>query len=337
MRCFHRGEDPYRTSLERAIRDQMAAGVHLISDGQTRTNMVDIFASRLAGIRMKGKPVVFSEVRYSGPITVADQRVALSIIGRGHIPTGCDPGPGPGRGDIPPADPLSGPSSTPSSPPLDPLCSPRTPALCDIFLPHTWQTPLLKGIITGPHTLSQSVRNDFYPDEQELAFALARALNREARTLQQVVPVLQIDEPFFSVNYVEYAGDLMAELLKDITIPVSLHVCGDITPIFEDLLEMPVSILDHEFTLNTHLPDLVRQYDFHQMLGFGVVRSDLNRVEPVEWIEKRIQGAVEAFGAERIILDPDCGLRHLSRETAYGKLRNIRIARDRVMEGMFPG
>ena len=63
------------------------------------------------------------------------------------------------------------------------------------------------------------------------------------------------------------------------------------------------------------------------------IRSDHNRVEPVEWIEKRIRATVDVFGLERIMVDPDCGLKHLNREVAFGKLENMREARDRVLAG----
>ena len=32
------------------------------------------------------------------------------------------------------------------------------------------------------------------------------------------------------------------------------------------------------------------------------------------------------------MVDPDCGLRHVDREVAFGKLQNLRVARDRVSE-----
>lgn len=285
MQSYYSKQDPYHQAIERSVREQTEAGIQIVSDGQTRTSMVNIFASHLTGIRMKGKPQVISEVQYTGPITVADQRHALDVIE--------------GIEDV--------------------SNSPR---------------PMLKGIITGPHTMSQSVKDTFYDDEKELAFAFAKALNQEARALQEVVPILQIDEPFFSVNFVEYAGELITEMVDGITVPVSLHTCGDVTPIFEDLIEMPITILDHEFTANPHLLEMVQKYDFKQILGFGVVRSDHNKVDPVDWIEKRISAAVDAFGVERIIVDPDCGLKHLRRDVAFGKLKNMRQARDRVLEDL---
>ncbi len=297
MGSYYEKEDPYHISIERCIREQTEAGVQIVSDGQTRANMVNIFASKLAGIRMKGKPQVFSEIQYTTPITVSDQLFARDVIEQLSIHS--------------------------SSPPLP-------PNLPTSITKHT--PPLLKGIITGPYTMSQSVVDDHYKDEKELAFAFARALNQEARALQEVVPILQIDEPFFSVNFIDYSTELITELLDGITIPVTFHVCGDVRAIFEDLIELPVTILDHEFTANPTMIDWVKNYDFPQIVGFGCVRSDHNKVEPVRWIEKRIRAAVDVFGIERVMVDPDCGLKHLSRDVAYGKLENMRQARDSLLK-----
>ena len=50
-------------------------------------------------------------------------------------------------------------------------------------------------------------------------------------------------------------------------------------------------------------------------------------------IATRIGQGAEAFGGERLLVDPDCGLRNLPLESATGKLRNMAAARDRVVSG----
>lgn len=275
LRGYYSKTDPYLETIARCIQEQIEAGVEILSDGQTRGSMVDIFASRLAGIRMKGKPVVFSEIRHSGSITEKDQKIALSSMNNSGV--------------------------------------------------------VLKGIITGPHTMSHSVTDTYYNDKEELAFAFAHALNQEARVLQKTVPMIQFDEPFFSVQFPEYARDMISVLLDGIEIPVTLHACGDVSEIFPELIEMPFDILDHEFASNPDLFDNVKEYDFRQMVGFGVVRSDSMNIETIDVIAGRIRQAVEHFGAKRLMVDPDCGLKHLTPEVAFAKLRNIRAARDEVL------
>ncbi|MCK4613415.1 MAG: methionine synthase [Thermoplasmata archaeon] len=303
LRSYYDKKDPYLRTIEACVREQARAGVQIVSDGQTRASMVNIFSSKLAGIRMKGKPVVFSELRFTGPITLTDQKYALNIIksmdaGGGGVGGGLEIGK------------------------KENANRNECTAVEEIFL---------KGIITGPHTMSLSVNDTFYKDEKELALAFASALNQEARALQEVVPIIQFDEPFFSVQLPDYATELISELVEGIDVPVALHACGDVSAIFAELVELPVTILDHEFTANPGLLNVIREYDFSQMLGLGVVRSDKMEVERVEGITERIRRAVEYFGAERLMVDPDCGMRHLTPEVAFQKLRNIRMARDEVV------
>jgi 5-methyltetrahydropteroyltriglutamate--homocysteine methyltransferase len=76
-------------ALERAVADQIAAGIQLISDGEVRDNMMDLFAPHLAGFE-KGKPkgwVVSRRVGPAGhPITVDDWRAATRLAhGRAEV------------------------------------------------------------------------------------------------------------------------------------------------------------------------------------------------------------------------------------------------------------
>jgi 5-methyltetrahydropteroyltriglutamate--homocysteine methyltransferase len=44
-------------------------------------------------------------------------------------------------------------------------------------------------------------------------------------------------------------------------------------------------------------------------------------VEPAELVARRIRRALEFVPAEKLVINPDCGLRHLPAEVARAKLR----------------
>jgi 5-methyltetrahydropteroyltriglutamate--homocysteine methyltransferase len=67
--------DPLHTAVETAVDDQIKAGIDIISDGQVRGDMIQVFASKLPGI--KGQEVTGQIQPASGPITVGDTRYAL--------------------------------------------------------------------------------------------------------------------------------------------------------------------------------------------------------------------------------------------------------------------
>ncbi len=182
---------------------------------------------------------------------------------------------------------------------------------------------MLKGVITGPFTLSKSCINMHYNDEKSMAFDFAYALKQEAKKLEKHVDIISIDEPFFSNEMPDYGKELIEIITEKISCPTMLHACGDVSSIIPDLLEMPVDILSHEFKASPYLLDDFRKYSFSKGLCLGSVRSDNQVVESVEEIVKHIRKAIDIFGDKIVQISPDCGQRLLPRENAYEKLRNL--------------
>jgi 5-methyltetrahydropteroyltriglutamate--homocysteine methyltransferase len=76
-------------ALARAVNDQIEAGIQLISDGEVRDNMMDLFAPHLAGFE-KGKPKGWLITGRVGPsdhgVTVEDWRTANRLAdGRAEV------------------------------------------------------------------------------------------------------------------------------------------------------------------------------------------------------------------------------------------------------------
>jgi 5-methyltetrahydropteroyltriglutamate--homocysteine methyltransferase len=184
----------------------------------------------------------------------------------------------------------------------------------------------LVGVLIGPYTLTKSSIDFFYHDEKELCFDFAAALRNEAELLQKHVDLISIDEPFFSNELPEYAKELIGIITNGFSCPTRLHVCGDVSRIIPQLVEMPVDILSHEFKASPHLFDLFREYSCLKKICLGAVRSDDVRVESVEEIVTHIQKALAIFGENIVQIAPDCGQRLLPRETAFHKLQNLTIA-----------
>lgn len=267
-RSYHSKEDPYQESIRKAIRAQLDSGIELISDGQTRQDMISLFAQGLRGFRSREKWEIVGEVGYPGPITVEDQRSVRNIIGG---------------------------------------------------------TIGLKGIITGPWTLYRGSEDRCYGSEKEAAMDIAQALHREAEALSEVCDVVQVDEPFLSVEYPAYAKE-MVETVLDVDAPRALHACGDVSDIAEELIEYDIDILDHEFAENPGLYDVYDDLSFSQRMAVGVVTTK-PEVESLDTVKGRIERAQDIFGTDMMI-DPDCGLRNLEPTEAKKKLERMVEARD---------
>jgi 5-methyltetrahydropteroyltriglutamate--homocysteine methyltransferase len=185
------------------------------------------------------------------------------------------------------------------------------------------------GVLTGPYTLTKSCVDLFYNDEQKLAFDFATALKQEATLLQNHVDLISIDEPFFSNEMPPYGNELIQEIVKDLTCPTRLHVCGDVTNTIPYLVEMPVNVLSHEFKASPHLFNAFAEYGCPQDICLGSVRSDDTRIEPIKEIQDHIQRGIEVFGDQIVQLAPDCGQRLLPRDVAFQKLQHLVQAGER--------
>jgi 5-methyltetrahydropteroyltriglutamate--homocysteine methyltransferase len=187
----------------------------------------------------------------------------------------------------------------------------------------------VKGIITGPTTLAHGlhISTPMYRNKEELALDLAAALVVEATSLEAAgVTLLQIDEPIFSTGIADLSiGKQAIEMIiTSLHIPTCMHVCGDLSNVIDEILRIPVHVLDFEFSKNPANIALVSSRELGgRMIGFGCVDSTTDTVESVAEIKKRIERGVEAFGARTLLLDPDCGMRMRTREAAFAKLKNM--------------
>ncbi|MDD1677620.1 MAG: methionine synthase [Methanomicrobiales archaeon] len=259
--------DPLHSAVERAVTDQITAGIDIISDGQVRGDMITVFISQLPGIR--GQVVGGKVLPADQPVTLADTRYALT------------------------------------------------------------RHPEVKGILTGPSTLAHGLRigTPLYRNREELVLDLAQALASEARALDKVgVTVLQIDEPIFSTGAADLdVGKKAIEIVTaDLKAPISLHVCGELIDVIDGILAIPVSMYDFEFSGSQENLEVVSAKDLKgRLLGYGCVDTADPAVEHAATIEKRIEKGVQVFDPDQMVIDPDCGMRMLSRNSAFCKLKNM--------------
>ncbi|WP_292490326.1 methionine synthase [Methanoculleus sp. 10] len=192
--------------------------------------------------------------------------------------------------------------------------------------------PKVKGILTGPSTLAHGLKLEtpFYRNRDELVLDLAQALAVEAGYLQDAgVTLLQIDEPIFSTGAANIAvgREAVNAIAGRLRVPVSLHVCGNLRNVVDDILRTNVAVFDFEFANNPSNLDVLSAKDLRgRMIGYGCVDSADPGVESVEVIRKRIETGVDLFSPEAMLIDPDCGLRMRTREEAFSKLKNMNIA-----------
>jgi len=192
--------------------------------------------------------------------------------------------------------------------------------------------------------MSQQAQDDYYKDEEELAMALAAAVNEEVRDLFAAgADVVQLDEPYLqarSEKAKRFAIRAINRALEGIDRTTAVHTCFGYAhivhnrpngyPFLEELADTTARQIAME-SAQQHVDLGVLRSLSSKTLIVGVIDlSDESPVEDVETVAGRIRNALHFVDPERLILSPDCGMKYLPRETAFGKLRALAEATERV-------
>jgi len=299
----------HEVAIKAAVKDQELAGIDIVSDGELRRdNDVDYFLARIPGVhipqRAKTDYFDYYEAEVTRPLP--------------DLPVSASPG---GR------EPADGPGTSTS-----------LGLAADFRFTRQLTDKPVKFSFTGPFSLSRRIRNGAYADPGDLVRALAGWLNAEARALVAAgADLLQIDEPFLA-GYPE-AVELAIEAVNIVTDGVAatwaLHVCygnryarplweGHYDFLFPAVLAAHIDQLVLEFARKGDGDlRLFQQYTWDRWVGLGVIDVKTADVEPPDLVASRIRRALDFVPAERLVINPDCGLRHVPADAARAKLRAL--------------
>ncbi|GAA0472824.1 methionine synthase [Halococcus dombrowskii] len=188
----------------------------------------------------------------------------------------------------------------------------------------------VKVPITGPYTLASWSFNEAYDDDRELALALADLVNEEIQKLVDAgARYIQIDEPALATTPDDHAivGEALDRIVADLPeeVRIGLHVCyGDYSRIYPEILEFPIDEFDVELANGDYEQlDVFKEPEFDLDLALGVTDVHVGEVESVATIKANIQKGLEIVPPERLTVSPDCGVKLLPRDVAYGKMENM--------------
>ena len=188
----------------------------------------------------------------------------------------------------------------------------------------------VKVPITGPYTLGFWAFNEAYPSTEELVYDLADLVNEEVEKLVEAgARYIQIDEPALATTPEDHAivGEALERIVSGIpeNVRIGLHVCyGDYSRIYPEIDDYPIDEFDVELCNGDYeqIPTF-QDPEFEPDLALGVVDAHTAEIEPVEEIKANIKQGLRVVPPEKLTVSPDCGLKLLPREIAYGKTENM--------------
>jgi 5-methyltetrahydropteroyltriglutamate--homocysteine methyltransferase len=193
-----------------------------------------------------------------------------------------------------------------------------------LFLRKVSTRRIVKVTITGPYTIADWSFNEYYSTKEELVKELSSIINKELKMLADNGALfIQIDEPALTTHpdEVEWALELIDRTADNIKAKIGLHVCYSnyrlLMPHLDNLRNISQLLL--EFA-NRRFTDLDILKDFPLEIGLGVIDVHSKRIESPEEVSLAIKKALNYIDADRIYINPDCGLKLMPREIARLKM-----------------
>jgi 5-methyltetrahydropteroyltriglutamate--homocysteine methyltransferase len=191
----------------------------------------------------------------------------------------------------------------------------------------------VKITVPGPFTMSQQAQNDFYDSDEQLVLDYAAAVNEEIRDLFAAgADIVQIDEPYMQARPEkarEFGVAALTRALDGIEGTTAVHICFGYAAIIHErpeaysfLPELAACTCDH-ISIETAQSDLdtaILETLPGKGIILGVIDLDTHDVETPDIVAARIRKALPYKRPDELTAAPDCGMKYLPRDVAYGKL-----------------
>ena len=203
----------------------------------------------------------------------------------------------------------------------------------------------VKITVPGPFTMAQQAQNDFYESVEAAAMDYAVAVNEEIKDLFAAgADIVQIDEPYMQARPEkarEYGLTALNRALEGVTGESAVHICFGYAAIIHSrpsgysFLPELAGCSCREVSVETAQSNLdcsVLEKLSGKRIMVGCIDLSSNEVETPDVVAARIKRALPYVRKEDIILAPDCGMKYLPREVAFGKLQAMVEAARRLRQ-----
>jgi 5-methyltetrahydropteroyltriglutamate--homocysteine methyltransferase len=194
----------------------------------------------------------------------------------------------------------------------------------------------VKITLPGPFTMSQQAQNDYYSTEEEMALDYAAAVNEEIKDLFAAgADVVQMDEPWMEAHPEKARRFGLAAIkraLGGVRGTTALHICFGYAALvpgrpavysfLEELADSPVCQISIE-TAQASLDCAVLARLSQKTIILGVLDLSKHEVETAQTVAARIRRALPFIRPERLVVAPDCGMKYLPADVAFGKMKAL--------------
>ncbi|MCD6041412.1 MAG: putative 5-methyltetrahydropteroyltriglutamate-homocysteine methyltransferase [Burkholderiales bacterium] len=191
-----------------------------------------------------------------------------------------------------------------------------------------------KITVPGPFTMSQQAQIEFYKSEEEAAMDYAAAVNEEIRDLFAAgADIVQVDEPYMQARpdkARQYGLKALQRALDGVSGTTAVHICFGYAAIIHarpsgysflpELAGCSCKQISIE-TAQSNLDTAVLEKLPAKKIMVGCIDLSDTTIETPQKVVERIKRALEHVKPENVIIAPDCGMKYLPRDVAFGKMK----------------
>jgi 5-methyltetrahydropteroyltriglutamate--homocysteine methyltransferase len=191
-----------------------------------------------------------------------------------------------------------------------------------------------KITVPGPFTMSQQAQIEFYKSEEEAAMDYAAAVNEEIRDLFAAgADIVQVDEPYMQARpdkARQYGLKALQRALDGVSGTTAVHICFGYAAIIHarpsgysflpELAGCSCKQISIE-TAQSNLDTAVLEKLPGKKIMVGCIDLSDTTIETPQKVVERIKRALEHVKPENVIIAPDCGMKYLPRDVAFGKMK----------------
>ncbi len=192
----------------------------------------------------------------------------------------------------------------------------------------------VKITLPGPFTMTQQAQNDFYDSDEAAAMDYAAAVNEEIHALFTAgADVVQLDEPYMQARpdiAKQYAIKAINRALEGVEGETAVHICFGYAHVvherpkgysfLQELEECSADQISIETAQSSLDLKILNELPSKKII-LGVLDLSTEEIETPDTIADRIRRAFNYVSADRIIVAPDCGMKYMRRDVAFGKLK----------------
>jgi 5-methyltetrahydropteroyltriglutamate--homocysteine methyltransferase len=201
----------------------------------------------------------------------------------------------------------------------------------------------IKITVPGPFTMAQQAQDDYYGSTESLALGYAEAVSEEVRDLFAAgADIVQLDEPYLQARAEQahrYGVKAVNRALEGATGTTAVHLCFGYAAIIHErpagysflpeLADCSCDQISIE-TAQSGLDCAVLAALDGKTIILGVLDLNDLTVESPETVMARVRRALPYVPPDRLVLAPDCGMKYLPRDVAFGKLTALTAAAARL-------